>query len=369
MTGTVPRGRDRTPSAPPDPTTSSGHPGRPGLPAERLAALLAEAASGTRPAPGPGPDDGAATRKGPDHGTGPGRGTGGGAGAASTTGAGSGAGVDSDAGTRGGAAGPGPRGADAPARPDAAHRWETAARTRVPRSLLVLAAAAVAGLGWAVLGPGGPEEDAGGETALAEVGVSAAPAPSAGSPAPVAGGAPGGGAGAAASSAPGSDGPLHVHVAGEVARPGVVELAPGARVVDAVEAAGGLTDAAADTVNLASPLTDGQQVLVPDESAAPPAGTPAPAVPSAGGTDAAAAGGTDAAAAGGTGAAAPGGTLNLNTASAAELEALPRVGPVLAGRIVEFRDQHGGFAAATDLDAVPGIGPTLLEALLPLVTV
>ncbi|MGQ1839990.1 helix-hairpin-helix domain-containing protein [Kocuria turfanensis] len=373
MTGTVPRGRDRAPSAPPDPTTSSGHPGRPGLPAERLAALLAGAAPGTRPAPGAGPgpddgaapgtrpapghgpDDGAAPREGPDHRTGLGGGTGGGTGAAST------AGADSDAGARGGAVEPGRRGAVATARPDAAHRWETAARTRVPRSLLVLAAAAVAGLGWAVLGPGGPGEDPGGETALAEIGVSEAPAPSAGSPDPVAGGAPGGGAGAAASSAPGSDGSLHVHVAGEVARPGVVELAPGARVVDAVEAAGGLTDAAADTVNLAAPLTDGQQVLVPDESAAPPAGTPAPAVPPAGGTDAAAAGGT--------GPAAPGGTLDLNSATAAELEALPRVGPVLAGRIVEFRDQHGGFAAATDLDAVPGIGPTLLEALLPLVTV
>ncbi|KLU08152.1 helix-hairpin-helix domain-containing protein, partial [Kocuria sp. SM24M-10] len=82
-----------------------------------------------------------------------------------------------------------------------------------------------------------------------------------------------------------------------------------------------------------------------------------------------AAGATGAAAAAGSGASAPGGTLDLNTATAAELEALPRVGPVLAGRIVEFRDQHGGFAASTDLDAVPGIGPTLLEALLPLVTV
>jgi competence protein ComEA len=74
----------------------------------------------------------------------------------------------------------------------------------------------------------------------------------------------------------------------------------------------------------------------------------------------------------GTGApegAAPGGTLNLNTATEAELETLPRVGPVLAGRIVEFRQQHGGFAAVADLDAVPGIGPALMESLGPLVSV
>ncbi|MGQ1797191.1 helix-hairpin-helix domain-containing protein [Kocuria oceani] len=349
MTGTVSRGRDRAPSALPDPI-SSGHPGLPSLPAERLAALLAETGAGARPAPGPGPDDGAATRADPDAGAGTDGGRGTGAGGAV------GAGGDMSEPRR--------RGADATARPDTAHRWETAARTRVPRSLLVLAAAAVAGLGWAVLGPGAPGEDAGagGELALAEIGVSGDPTPSTGSPAPVAGGAPGGRAGPAASTAPGSDGSLRVHVAGEVARPGVVELAPGARVMDAVEAAGGLTDAAADSVNLAAPLTDGQQVLVPDEGAVPPAVTPAqPPAP--------AAGATGAAAAGGSGASAPGGTLNLNTATAAELEALPRVGPVLAGRIVEFRDQHGGFAATTDLDAVPGIGPTLLEALLPLVTV
>jgi competence protein ComEA len=160
-------------------------------------------------------------------------------------------------------------------------------------------------------------------------------------------------------------------VTGEVARPGVVSLEAGARVVDAVEAAGGLTDAAVtESVNLAAPVTDGQQVLVPDTETAPPAsGGPAPGAAAAPG--AAVPPGVPGAPPG-TGApegAAPGGTLNLNTATAAELETLPRVGPVLAGRIVEFRQQHGGFAAVADLDAVPGIGPALMESLGPLVSV
>jgi competence protein ComEA len=164
-----------------------------------------------------------------------------------------------------------------------------------------------------------------------------------------------------------------VHVTGEVARPGVVSLEPGARVVDAVEAAGGLTDAAVtESVNLAAPVTDGQQVLVPDTETAP---VPAPGGPAAPGAAAARGAAVPPGVPGappGTGApegAAPGGTLNLNTATAAELETLPRVGPVLAGRIVEFRQQHGGFAAVADLDAVPGIGPALMESLGPLVSV
>lgn len=334
MTGTVPRDRHRA--------SSSAAPGRartprPGAPAERLAALLAEAAPGAPADAGGAPDSRAATPAGT-------------ADPGATAGTGSTPGGDR----------PGRGGADRPPERGPVHRWETTARTRVPTSLLLLATAAVAGLAWAVLGPGasdrGPGED--GDTALAEVGMPAAPEtadPDAAAVSP----------GASATVPTTADGSLHVHVTGEVARPGVVELEPGARVVDAVEAAGGLTDAAAGTVNLAAPVTDGQQVLVPDsDSAAPPPG-PAPA-----GAPPAPAAGSLAGAAGGTGAAAvPGGPLDLNTATAAELEALPRVGPVLAGRIVEFRDQHGGFTAAADLDAVPGIGPALLEALLPLVTV
>ncbi|MEX5295650.1 ComEA family DNA-binding protein [Kocuria sp. CPCC 205268] len=249
----------------------------------------------------------------------------------------------------------------------------------MPRSLLLLALAAVTGLAWTVLGPG--RDGAGGPDAavLAEAELDAGPPD---------GTAHGGSAGADTASGaeptvPGPTGPsepssppwpspgptLYVHVTGEVARPGVVSVAGGARVVDAVEAAGGLTDGAAtDAVNLAAPVTDGQQVLVPGTDAA--AAPAVPGFPAAAGNPAAPP----------TGPAAPGtppggppggppGPLDLNTATAAELESLPRVGPVLAGRIVEFRQQHGGFTAVTDLDAVPGIGPALMDALVPLVTV
>ncbi|MFI7482319.1 helix-hairpin-helix domain-containing protein [Kocuria sp. M1R5S2] len=242
--------------------------------------------------------------------------------------------------------------------PGPAHRWEVAARTRVPVPLLLLAAAGLAVLAWSLLGAGGdPVPDGTGRPVLADVSADdeapdgPEPSPAGGPEDPLA--TPGGGV--AASPSPGPR--LAVHVTGEVARPGVVQVDRGARVVDAVEAAGGLTEhAATAAVNLAAPVADGQQVLVPDARAAPahgplPEGTgaaPPPGAPAAG---------------------APAGPVNLNTASAQELETLPRIGPVLAGRIVAFREQQGGFAVVEELDAVPGIGPTLMEALLPLVTV
>lgn len=266
-----------------------------------------------------------------------------------------------------------------------AHRRQVAARTRVPASLLLIALAALAWLSWTVLGPGRDGEAApetAGRPVLAEAELDGDPGRvtgqdggsdtghGAGHGAGTATGPATGPQGAAAAQPPAAASTLHVHVTGEVARPGVVSLEAGARVVDAVEAAGGLTDAAVtESVNLAAPVTDGQQVLVPDGETAPVPG-PAAAGPGTGAPGAAAAPG--AAVPPGPGApdgAAPGGTLNLNTATAAELEALPRVGPVLAGRIVEFREQHGGFAAVADLDAVPGIGPALMESLGPLVSV
>lgn len=229
-----------------------------------------------------------------------------------------------------------------------AHRWEVATRTRVPRSFLLLVLAGLAVLAWVLFDPGSPPEpgqepESGAEDVLAEMAVPTAT-----------------GASAAAESVPAlppaaqsAGPPLLVHVTGEVAEPGVVEVDPGARVLDAVEAAGGLTDAAVTgTVNLAAPVTDGQQVLVPDEETAH-AAPPAPGAPADGGTGA---GGAPA-------------LLNLNSATAADLEVLPRVGPVLAQRIVEFRDAQGGFADVAHLDAVPGIGPVLMETLAPLVTV
>ncbi len=121
-----------------------------------------------------------------------------------------------------------------------------------------------------------------------------------------------------------------VHVIGKVLHPGLVQLPPGSRVADAVAAAGGVTQAHADsTVNLARLLIDGEQVVV--------------------------------------GAAAPGTngstTLSLSTATPEQLDALPGIGPVLAARIVTWRTAHGPFRSVDQLGDVPGIGPSLLGQL------
>lgn len=149
---------------------------------------------------------------------------------------------------------------------------------------------------------------------------------------------------------------IEVHVAGAVASPGVVQLPAGSRLHAAIAAAGGPTGLGdPDRLNLAAVLEDGQKVLVPirgepDEPDAPAGGSPAPG-----------------SGAGGTGPVSRGGKVNLNTAGLEELGTLPRVGPVLAQRIVDWRRQHGRFKTVQELDAVDGIGPKLLEALLPLV--
>ncbi|WP_253907963.1 ComEA family DNA-binding protein [Arthrobacter sp. H20] len=154
---------------------------------------------------------------------------------------------------------------------------------------------------------------------------------------------------------------LLVHVAGAVASPGIVELAAGARVFEALDHAGGaLPEADLAAINLAAPVQDGLQVRVPLQGETM---APAPAAGAAGGTGGS--GGSPAPADGTT----PSGTVNINTAALAELETLPRIGPVLAERIVQWRTEHGGFTRPEDLDAVPGIGETMLAALVPLVTV
>ncbi|WP_165860464.1 ComEA family DNA-binding protein [Kocuria tytonicola] len=203
-----------------------------------------------------------------------------------------------------------------------------------------------------------------------------------GSPAGPPGG-PGPSGSAGPSSAGSTGGVLTVHVVGEVRDPSVVTLSPGARVMDAVEAAGGFTPAAVkDRINLAENVADGAQIVIPNRGnvdevlaarTAPGggsggAGAPAPNAASrpAGATNGAPEPG---ARGGGSTAAAPGAPVNLNTATEAELEALPKVGPVLAQRIVEFRTQHGPFTSPEQLDDVSGVGPAMLEALLPLVTV
>ena len=140
---------------------------------------------------------------------------------------------------------------------------------------------------------------------------------------------------------------LVVHVVGEVRRPGLYRLRDGARIADAVHRAGGaLRDADLAAVNLAAPLVDGVQVLVPARAEA--AGSVPP--PSTGST--------------------PGPTapVSLSSATVEQLDELPGVGPVTAQKIVDYRTEHGPFASVDDLDAVPGIGPTRIEQLRDLVT-
>lgn len=148
-----------------------------------------------------------------------------------------------------------------------------------------------------------------------------------------------------------ASGELYVHVAGAVATPGLYVLPGDARVVDAVAAAGGLTDDAdGEAINLARPLSDGEQLHVPRVGEAPTAEAAAPG--------------------GGDGAAEPGdGRVNLNTADEALLDTLPRIGPALASRIIAWRDENGRFTSVEDLLAVPGIGDKMLETLRDLVTV
>lgn len=149
---------------------------------------------------------------------------------------------------------------------------------------------------------------------------------------------------------------LVVHVTGAVAEPGVVTVPAGSRVVDAVRAVGGVTDEADQAaLNLARPLVDGEQVWVGRPGETPPV-TPGP-LPGAGGPD----GGRQA-----EGQAAP---LDLNTATQADLEELPGVGPVTAGHILTWRDEHGRFSAVEELLEVSGIGERTLAQLEPLVTV
>jgi competence protein ComEA len=146
-----------------------------------------------------------------------------------------------------------------------------------------------------------------------------------------------------------------VQVVGAVRRPGLYRVRASGRINDAVRRAGGPTPKAdLAGLNLAARVSDGQQIVVPAAGAAGPAG-------SASGAAAGAAGGAGSAA----GAAATGGgqPLNLNTASAEQLDTLDGVGPATAQKIVAYRQQHGGFRSVTELDQVPGIGEKKLAAL------
>lgn len=157
-------------------------------------------------------------------------------------------------------------------------------------------------------------------------------------------------------------GAVFVHVAGAVSSPGVVELPSGSRVVDAVRAAGGLRpDADPDRVNLAAELVDGQRIVIPAVGQeVPPEVVPTGPSPAAGG--ATSSGGVP-------GAGGATGPVDLNTATAEQLDSLPGVGPATAQAILSHREQHGPFRSVEDLIEVRGIGEAKLDGLRDLVTV
>ncbi|MCP4535519.1 MAG: ComEA family DNA-binding protein [Chloroflexi bacterium] len=146
--------------------------------------------------------------------------------------------------------------------------------------------------------------------------------------------------------------PIRVHVSGAVQQPAVYELPVGSIVQDAVDAAEGPTsDADLDHINLAVELRDQQQVYVPRQGETDP-----PPVVS---------GGESSSSGGGT----VGAQVNINTATTAELETLPRIGPMTAQRILEYREANGLFATIEDIQNVPGIGPATFEGFQDMISV
>jgi competence protein ComEA len=141
--------------------------------------------------------------------------------------------------------------------------------------------------------------------------------------------------------------PMRVSVAGAVATPGVVTVGAGARLHDIANAAGGFTgDADLSSLNLAGRVGDGEHIVIPRLTAADAVDPLSTAVP-----------------------ATAGNPLDLNRATAQELEELPGIGEVLAARIVDYREAHGAYTSVDDLTNVDGISPRLLEQLRPLITV
>lgn len=137
---------------------------------------------------------------------------------------------------------------------------------------------------------------------------------------------------------------IYIHVLGAVAKPGLYLLSDGDRAVDLVAAAGGFTDTAERSgLNLARPLIDGEQVVIPNVGEVPVAVAAA-------------------------GSAAAGGKVNINTADETTLETLPRVGPAMAKRIIDWRTKNGRFTALEDLMSVTGVGEKTFDSLKDLVT-
>lgn len=187
-------------------------------------------------------------------------------------------------------------------------------------------------------------------------------ATSSGTTAPAASGQPVDDA-AAATSRAAEDTPtaMVVSVVGLVHRPGVVTLTPGARVADALVAVGGpLANADTLTLNLARPLSDGEQIVV--GMLLPESPPPASEVIG-GGSSPVGTIGADPAGAAGSDTASPGGPLSLSSATAADLEGLPGIGPVTAAAIIQWRDDNGPFTSVEQLMEVSGIGPARFDRL------
>src|SRR4051794_16573099 len=204
-------------------------------------------------------------------------------------------------------------------------------------------------LGWRVLRSDGhaPAGVAPAATAGARTGSATTPS---------AAGDGGGADGVSVTAAPARDGSATIHVVGAVRRAGVYRLRLGQRVQDAIARAGGATaHADLQAINLAAKVADGQQVVVPRKGTAPggaSAGGGAAAVPGAS-----------------PGAGAPAAPVDLNSATAEQLDTLDGVGPATVQKILEYRSQHGGFSAVDELGQISGIGPKRLESLRAQVTV
>ena len=225
------------------------------------------------------------------------------------------------------------------------------ADTRVGVVVLVVVAVA-AGFVWYRMGAGGEAHGAAPNTSsVSPVSAAARTATTGRTTGPTSGPTPTSGVATTGAATKATSSRIVVHVAGAVTKPGVVELPAGSRVIDAIEAVGGARpDGDLDRLNLAAKLADGERVFV---------GTPGVADPGAG------TGGTVAGAA----AATPGGKVNLNTATQAQLEELPGVGPAFAQAILTERQRRGGFASVNDLRSVRGIGDKRFADLAPLLTV
>lgn len=221
---------------------------------------------------------------------------------------------------------------------DRLHDWRHDARFGV---VVLVGIALVAGVVWYRVGIGGASA---GESGGAPGAVSTtAPSTTLADPTPSTG----------SSKQPST---IAVHVAGAVNHPGVVQLHAGARVIDAVEAVGGaVADADLDRLNLAAKVADGQRVYVAKVGQSDPGAAGDGSGPAADGGDA------------GNGAA--GGKVNLNTATEAQLEELPGIGPTYAQAIIAERQRRGGFSSVNDLRSVRGIGDKRFAELAPLVTV